>query len=240
MSDNTEYGDLYPTTILDDFNRERYRFQKMIQHCYASLPVRVLEASGGGLAAVGQVTVQPLVKQTTANNKLVDYPILNNVPYFRIQGGTNAIIIDPEIGDMGLACFCSRDITSVKRVRGEAPAGSLRKMDLSDAIYIGGIFNATPVQYIQFSQSGITVFSPNNITLQAPAVIVDAASSVTMDTPLLTVTGKINMTGSKGSGAAISGGLTNTGGTLSSNGIVLDTHTHGGVTSGGSSTGVPQ
>lgn len=35
------------------------------------------------------------------------------------------------------------------------------------------------------------------------------------------------------------GGVTSTGGPLSSNGIVLDTHTHGGVTPGGGTTGGP-
>jgi hypothetical protein len=37
------------------------------------------------------------------------------VPYFRVQGGADAIIIDPKVGDLGIAVFCSRDITGVKR-----------------------------------------------------------------------------------------------------------------------------
>ena len=46
--------------------------------------------------------------------------------------------------------------------------------------------------------------------------------------------------GTGGTGATITGGIKNTGGTIESNGIVLETHTHPGVESGGSSTGEPQ
>ena len=43
-----------------------------------------------------------------------------------------------------------------------------------------------------------------------------------------------------GAGTVISGSITQTGGTLSSNGIVLATHTHTGVQPGGGNTGGPQ
>ena len=41
-------------------------------------------------------------------------------------------------------------------------------------------------------------------------------------------------------GAIMTGPFTQTGGSLSSSGIVLDSHTHSGVEAGGSSTGGPQ
>lgn len=48
-----------------------------------------------------------------------------------------------------------------------------------------------------------------------------------------------NTYGSGGTGATISGGIENTGGTISSNGIVLDTHRHSGVQVGSGNTGAP-
>ena len=35
-------------------------------------------------------------------------PVIHNVPYMRIQGGANGIILDPAIGDIGIATVCDR------------------------------------------------------------------------------------------------------------------------------------
>ena len=67
--------------------------------------------------------------------------------------------------------------------------------------------------------------------------IVQASVSITLDTPHTEVTGSMNVEGlfsyqngisgtGGGNGNIISGSLTQTGGTLSSNGIVLDAHDH--------------
>lgn len=87
------------------------------------------------------------------------------------------------------------------------------------------------------------------ITGIATASIV-AAESITLDTPLTHITGqatvddlltyKNGLAGTGGSNAnAITGSLTQTGGSLSSNGIVLDSHQHSGVVAGGGTSGGP-
>lgn len=89
----------------------------------------------------------------------------------------------------------------------------------------------------------VTVNAAGGITLHAPIVTLDAAQ--TLATGALTVQGLLTYqaglagTGG-GSGTTITGDITQTGGQLSSNGIVLDSHTHGGVQTGGGSTGGPQ
>jgi phage baseplate assembly protein V len=86
---------------------------------------------------------------------------------------------------------------------------------------------------------------------------VQASTHVTVDCPDSTVTGNVliegaltvkglltyqdGLAGQGGSaGTSIVGDVTQIGGTLSSNGIALATHTHSGVQAGGSSTGGPQ
>ena len=239
MADETYFGNQYPDTLLENFNRTRFEFEELIKNMYTSLPVKVMAVKTGGLAPVGYVDIQPIVQQATSDCKLVDYPLITNAPYFRLQGGSNAVIIDPQEGDIGMAIFSSRDISSVKRARTIAPPGSLRKQDLSDAVYVGGILNAEPVQFIQFKDDGILIYSPSDVTVQAPTVTIDASSSITLDSPVVQITGQLSQTGSKGSGAQIKGGLTNEGGAISSNGIVLDSHKHGGVQTGGGETGGP-
>ena len=116
--------------------------------------------------------------QITGNDKTVPHGVIPNVPYFRIQGGNKAIIIDPEVGDIGMACFCSRDISSVKNARKNAPPGSRRTYDISDALYVGGFLNKAPTHYIQFTNSGILVHTPGTATIEAPNIVLNGNVNV--------------------------------------------------------------
>lgn len=233
------YGNVQPSDDASAYNELVFQINAIMKRVNTCMPVQVTAVKAGGLGPVGFVDVQVMVTQLTGNNTVVANPSIQNVPYFRVQGGKNAVIIDPQVGDIGVACFCQRDISSVKKVRAVAPPGSHRMFSFSDAVYFGGSLNGTPEQYIKFDGSGIAVYSPTKITCTAPEILMEAESSVTMDTPLVQITGQMVQTGAKGSGATTYGGLTNTGGTISSNGITLETHVHGGVQSGESNTGTP-
>ena len=67
-----------------------------------------------------------------------------------------------------------------------------------------------------------------------------ASSEITLDTPLVTLTGRQQTTGKKSGGGASTfvGGLENTGGEGISNGVSLEHHTHPGDSGG--TTGEPQ
>lgn len=195
--------------------------------------------NSGDLSPVGFVDLQPLVNQIDGAGNSIPQAVINNVPYFRLQGGNNAIVMDPKPGDIGMVGFANRDLTAVKANKTQSNPGSYRRFSSSDGLYFGGLLNGAPNQVIQFNSEGITVQSPTKITLKAPDVLIEAGNKVTIDTPLVEMTGQMIQTGEKGSGATTRGGLTNTGGTISSNGIVLETHKHGGVEPGGGQTGEP-
>jgi len=137
-----------------------------------------------------------------------------------LQGGSNAVIIDPQVGDIGMACFCSRDISSVKNARMQAPPGSRRAYDFSDAMYVGGFLNQAPTQYIHFTGSGIIIYSPTSITHEAPEVNVNA-NNINLN-GVVNVDGNLNVTG-----------------TTIGNGINLNTHVHKDVQPGTGNTGEP-
>ncbi len=141
---------------------------------HTSAPCQVVAVTNsGGVVPVGYVDLQPLVAQVAGDGTLVPHGIIHRVPYFRLQGGGNAIIIDPQVGDIGTAIFAERDISSViaNRVQiltGTVPfvaPGSGRKLNLSDGVFIGGDLNGTPVQYIQFNTAGITIYTPGNLQM---------------------------------------------------------------------------
>lgn len=233
------YGNVQPSDDASAYNELVFQINAIMKRVNTCMPVQVTAVKAGGLGPVGFVDVQVMVTQLTGNNTVVANPSIQNVPYFRVQGGKNAVIIDPQVGDIGVACFCQRDISSVKKVRAVAPPGSHRMFSFSDAVYFGGTLNGTPEQYIKFDGSGIAVYSPTKITCTAPEILMEAENSITMDAPLVEITGSIGQTGEKGTGAKFTGGIENTGGTTSSNGIVVETHLHPGVEPGGSNTGTP-
>ena len=58
-------------------------------------------------------------------------------------------------------------------------------------VYLMTIIGSAPTQYVQFNSSGITITSPVNVTVNAPTAIVNSSTSVTMNTPILKVSGDI-------------------------------------------------
>ena len=114
-----------------------------------------------------------------------------------------------KFGDVGLASFCDRDISAVKHGGKAAPPSSSRKHDMSDAIYHMSIVSAAPSQYVQFSDSGITIHSPSKVEINAPSV---------------SISGSVSITG---------------GSLMHNEKNVGSTHVHGGISPGGADTSTP-
>lgn len=167
MATDTElyYGQTDLTSDQGEWNRLRFAIQQQMLGLNTSMPVQVISVQASGVNPVGFVSIQILVDQVTGNDMTIPHGEIPNVPYFRLQGGTNAVIIDPVMGDIGIACFCSRDISAVKNARAVAPPGSRRAYDFSDAMYMGGFLNAAPTQFIQFTDGGILVHSSDAVSV---------------------------------------------------------------------------
>lgn len=114
-----------------------------------------------------------------------------------------------------------------------------------------------PVEHVIRFQDGATFtydHAASRLTVTGiNTFLVQAADSGVFDCPDVTFTGQVKVEdlltylnglrgngGVSGNGSQITGNMTHVDGDLSSNGIVLHTHTHGGVQPGGGSTGQPQ
>lgn len=227
---DSNWNEILPESDYESFI---YQIQQELSKVQTALPVKVVSVSGSGVGAVGYVDVKPLVTQLTVASNPVPQGILTNVPYCRIQGGANAFIVDPQVGDIGIAVFASRDISGVKNVRSESPPASRRRFSLSDGFYIGGVLNGTPSQYVYIKPQ-------NEIVVHATAkVVIEASQKIELNAPLIECHGNLTQTGNAGSTATFVGGITNVGGKLVSNNIVLETHRHDDVQSGNDVTGEP-
>ena len=178
MSDKILYPPLtYNSPILCEYDKVISQFNSLITNVNTAMPCKVVaieKQEQRGVNIVGFVDIQLMIEQTNGQKKGNETAIICNVPYIRIQGGTNAVIIDPEINDLGVAIFASRDITNFKEARRQTPPATWRKFSISDAIYIGGIRNQKPVQYIHFRNDGIEIYSPKRVHITTPTVLIDS------------------------------------------------------------------
>jgi hypothetical protein len=161
-----------PDTASDRFNAHSFLIKSMLSRVRTATLVQVQAVTNaGGLTAVGMVNILPLVNQTDGAGNVMPHATIFACPYLRIQGGANAVILDPQVGDIGIAVFADRDISSVTANQAQANPGSRRQHDMADALYLGGVLNGVPTQYVQFNASGLTLVSPNSVTIQAPNIM---------------------------------------------------------------------
>ena len=175
--------------------------------------VRVQAVEGAGLNPVGFVDVQPLVHQQNAAGQVSPHGVLYQVPYFRLQGGSRAVVLDPEVGDIGLALVADRDISNAKTARGAAAPGSFRQHNMADALYLGGFLNAAPQDYIWLHKGGITLHTSGTVQLTAQNIKIEGNT---------TISGTLSVSGD-----------------VTGKGISLAAHTHGGVQAGSGTTTKP-
>lgn len=166
--------------ISDTTSDERIQnalIQSILARKFHSLPVRIEAVkTEGGVSKIGYVDILPLAQQADGDANAMSHAVVYNVPYMRIQGGANAVILDPEVGDIGIALFCDRDISKLKASGAEALPGSGRRNSLADAVYLSSIIAGAPTQYVRFSADGIEVVSPTKVTIQAPDVAIVGGS----------------------------------------------------------------
>jgi hypothetical protein len=193
----------------------------------------------GGLSPVGFVDVLPLINQLDGYGNVMPHGVVHNLPYFRMQGGTDAIILDPKVGDIGMAVFADRDLSAVKVSKAAANPGSARRADYADGMYIGGFLNGVPAQYIQFTSSGINVVSPSKITCIAPNIELDGATSFVVNSGAITLNGPVSATSTINAATSVTAPLVVGATNVIFGGKSGTGHTHSGVTTGSGNTGAP-
>jgi len=208
-------GSLGVSDLSNDFAAMRFVIRALIGEINTATLVKVITCTNeGGVAAIGTVDVQPLVNQVDGDNLGLPRLPIYRLPYMRVQGGVNAVIMDPHPGDIGMAVFASHDISTVKSTKDQSNPGSRRRFSMSDGLYVGGFLNGTPEQYIQFTDSGITLKSPVSVNIDAPEATINAPSGITIHGPITQDGGDATFSGS----VAVAGQITASSGKIGGSG----------------------
>jgi hypothetical protein len=201
MDSNTDGSGIVGQLGLNDDTSEYNRIASQIDQALGKIStikvVKVIAVSNSGaLSPVGTVDIQPLVNLVDGLlGSAQPHGTIFNVPYLRLQGGKNAIIIDPQVGDIGFALVCDRDISNVKQNKTNAVPGSFRRFSESDSIYLGGILNDVPDQYIQFNSNGVTIADNHSNVIQMKSGEIDITAVLLKVNGGLKVTGAVEIDG---------------------------------------------
>lgn len=222
------YGQQQPDDVSTDLAVILFACRKLIERLDTMklVQVKAVNPGQGTPPAAGTVDVLPLVNQIDGGGFAVQHGVVHGIPYWRLQGGKWAVVVDPTVGDIGYVVCADRDSSSVVSTQAQANPGSRRKYHVSDGIYMGGCLNAAATQYVWLKSDGtLNITDANGNVLQTSAsgfvftgnVKVNGtlqATQLQTDDDGLTVTGNISATGTITAGL---GGADQVG---------LQTHTH--------------
>lgn len=235
MSDENGYQTTQgPEKTSSDYNSLQYIFESLMNKRHFAEPVEVVGVDiPEDINKAGRVAVKPLINMLDAEGNAIPHGKISNLIYFRLQGGNSAFVVDPKVGDKGMAIFTDRDMSSVKATEAAANPGSARRSNWADGWYIGGMLNGVPTQYVYMNDGGIKIVSPTAINLQAPNIEmecqtlnIDASSSVTITSPSNTVNGPLHVTGAITSDTSVTAPTVNGTDDVIGGGKSVKNHTH--------------
>ncbi len=103
---------------------------------HTAIPCSVVKIRGNS-----SVDIQPLIKRKyAATGNIVNLPVIQNVPICCPRGADYWVKVPIAVGDTGLAIFSERSIDRWSVAGGLVDPKDSRKHDLSDAIFVPGLY----------------------------------------------------------------------------------------------------
>jgi hypothetical protein len=121
----------------------------------------------------GYVDVLPLVTQVSGKDEAIAPTTLYHLPYMRYHAGIAAVILNPVIGDIGLAVFAGKDCSNVKVGTSEpVPPASFRDNSMANGFYIGGFLNQAPSVFVELTQGGaVNITAPGGVNINGNVTV---------------------------------------------------------------------
>lgn len=208
---------------------------------------RLLETFGRNLSTqfnchrVGRITAfdsntlickVKLLDKFTFNGTEEDYVEFTNMPLLIYATETAGLTLGNVVGAECLVHFNDTDIDNWL-LTGEAYApNSLRRHDFADGFVELRPFDHVAAQKISYDSEGVSLYNGNTkirLKNDGSIEITNGSAVLTMSGGDVTITGNLSVSGAINATTDVT-----------TNNISLKQHTHGGVTTGGGNTGLPQ
>jgi len=198
----------------------------------------------GSVASV-DLSARPAKVRVTTGGLQTDW-----LPWVEARAGTTKTWSPPSVGERVVVLSPDGDLAAGVALAGincdAQPAPSSKASEhvivFPDGARIvydhdASALTATGITTLSAEVSGQTTLQcAGQTTIQCPQITLDGNVTVT---GLLSYLAGMSGTNGQGNATTISGDITHVGGNLSSHGVVLHTHTHGGVYSGSDNTAGP-
>lgn len=191
-----------------------------------------------------------VVSYDRTNNVAVVKPAINTIltdgtpqerdtiklPVHILGGGGLVVSVPLSSGDTGWIIAGDRDISLFKQSLGVSNPNTYRTHKFSFGFFIPDKIKGVSISSEDSSALTIqTLDGTTKISIESGKINIVSSASLTINAPNVNITGNAEITGDLTVTGTITGQTDVVAGTIS--GL---SHTHGGVTAGGSSTGVPQ
>jgi len=264
---NAVKGTKRATTANSQVNALAALIESMIRNMVNTTEVVMIKSADdqGPQSQGGRASAIPLVSQTDGFNNALPVTEIFGLPFYRPQAGKAAILMRPQPGDKAVMVCAKRDSSGVDvGAKDAVPPGSYRIFDQADGFLVNGFLGQEPEIWLlldpetgdielstKTAKIGITCRESGDIEVSTAAGMFTISGTLpsTIAAPLITLQGNVMITGgltvagpTMGAGGAplkLQGGMENTSGNVKSNGVILESHTHGGVYSGSGNSGPP-
>lgn len=160
-------GQKKPNTAGSEYNALQFVIQQALRgQIHTAIPVRVQAVDGLF------VDVLPLVSSVDGYGEAVEPTTIFHLPVFRYHAGVAAVIVDPVVGDIGLAVFAQADSSNVTTgIDTPQQPGSFRRFSMSDGFFFNGFHKAEPSVYVEVTQEGIVNIQADTVNISGDCVI---------------------------------------------------------------------
>ena len=171
QSNNQQHFYQPPSSNTSDAEAFAFNFHRLLSSKFFVELVKVTAIHGE--APNLTVDILPLLTQVDPTGAMIETSVIYGAPVFRLQRGASALVMDPVVGDIGLALICDGDTTVVRANREPSVPGGRRRHSRSDAVYLGGVLNTPPTEYVKFNGNGIEVKSPGTVNINGLKILPD-------------------------------------------------------------------
>lgn len=212
------------STYTTSTGSQKFFLSKRIQQINTIILAEVLSVDNSSK----RLSVKSLINGVATDKTPIDPPIIYNVPYGSVRGGSAGIITEFKPGDTVIVGFCQRQIDAVKRTGARSTPNLLRFHALNDAVVLSHWSNNDPNIFIKVTDDGIEIqgvgqpiqiTTTGDVTINSKNVNINATEKVTITAPEIDLNGEVKAE------------------ELTIGEIPFLLHTHGGVTSGTDLTG---
>jgi hypothetical protein len=147
--------------LVTEQGREREKIKSVASDfgktAYPCEVLAVTTRTENGRVAV-YVDIAPQIHQLSHDDKPIEHATIYNVPALELAGGKCAIILKPQVGDVGVALICHADISGFKNSSGrKSPPVSNRHNSYSDSIYLGCLYRKEASTFMVVEDDKITI-----------------------------------------------------------------------------------